>query len=308
MTNRTADQRRQLLITTGRRLFALCAASLAVSVLFLFSGCTTTQLTAEDRSQLGRIGIARAYEKPIVEFSGVPNVATGAAEGVFAGLLYPPAWYLGGPFFFGPMAANYAARCGAQFNHVKDPAQQFDAAVDATRPDELLLKYLADRIEGAGLGGTSILESPLKRLDEGRFNVTSVSGQGIDTVLQIEQLKIGLATSYSDNKGGTTRSCRPKVTVDVVWRLIRVTEGKQIATGSVNTSVTSTGEFPAFFRDAPYTQSILKGLLEEVAGRTICTPGAALSQCSGARRGPATFTPTSVEPVHGNPQGVDLSR
>ena len=296
MTNRTASQRRHVLITTGRRLSALCAASLAVSILFLLPGCATTRtLTPEDKSQLGRIGIAKVYEKPLVEFAGVPNAATGAAAGVIFGLLYPPAWYVGGPFFVGPLSAVNAAGCSAQFNYVKDPGRQFEAAVNAALPDEILFKNLADRIEGAGLGSTSVLESPLKRLDEGRFNVTSISDQSIDTVLQIEHLKIGLETSWSSNKSGVTSSCFPKVTADIVWHLIRVKDGKQIATGSDNVTVTSALGFPTFFRDAPHMQSILKELLERVASGTMCTSGAVSSQCKVARRGPATFAPPSSD-------------
>lgn len=271
---------------TENRLFTppysrITVASFYLLSLFLLSGCASTQskLTAEDKSQLGRIGITKAYEKPIVEFGGVPNVASGGAAGVIGGLLYPPAWMLGGPFFFGPLSATNSARCGAQFNDVKDPGQQFEVAVNATRPNDLLLKYLADRIEGAGLGSPSIIEPALRRLDDGKFDVTSVTDKSIDTVLQIEQIKIGLDVSYSDNPSGITSSCFPKVTADIVWHLIRVRDGKRIAAGSNDWSVTSAHNFSAVFKDALLMQTILNKLLKEVANKTMCRSGVDSFSC-----------------------------
>ncbi len=276
---------------TDKRLFRwhnsrVTVANAYLLSLFLLAGCATTQskLTAEDKSQLGRIGITKAYEKPTVTFGGVPNASGGAKEGVVGGLLFPPAWVVGGPFFFGPLLAVESARCGAQFADVKDPDQQFEAVVNATRPDELLLKYLADRIEGAGLGRAAVLGTPLKRLDEGKFSLTSIADQSIDTVLHIEQFKIELKAVYVNNPGESIRPCRPQVTGDIVWHLIRVRDGKQIASGSDHWVVSSSYRFSAIYQDAALMRSILNELLEKVAIGTMCKSGADSKQCLQAYR------------------------
>jgi len=273
---------------TDKRLFRwhnsrVTVANAYLLSLFLLAGCATTQskLTAEDKSQLGRIGITKAYEKPTVTFGGVPNAASGVAQGVVGGLLFPPAWTAGGPFFFGPLLAVESARCGAQFDNVKNPDQQFEVVVNATRPDEFLLKYLADRIEGAGLGKPAILETPLKRLDGGKFSVTSIADQSIDTVLQIEQFKIGLEAVYVNNSQNI-RPCSPQVTGDIVWHLIRVRDGKQIASGTDQWNVNSSYRFSALYQDAALMRSILNELLEKVANGTMCKSGADSNRCPWA--------------------------
>lgn len=260
---------------TDKRLFRWHDSWIAVVIvlsLLLVSGCTTTKsrLTAEDKSQLGRIGITKAYEKPTVIFAGVPSAAGGAAKGIVGGLLYPPAWLVGGPLFFGPVLAIQSSRCRAQFADVKDPDQQFEAAVNATRPDEVLLRYLADRIEGAGVGRPANLEPSLKRLDKEKFDATSIADQRIDTVLQIEQFKFELIASYSTTHGESIAPCFPEVTGYIVWHLIRIKDGKQIATGADHWSVTFAHGFPAVFQDAALMQSILNKLLEKVASGTMC--------------------------------------
>lgn len=271
----------------------ITVANVCLLFLFLFPGCATTQsrLTAEDKSQLGRIGIIKAYEKPTVVFGGVPNAARGAAGGVFMGLVYPPAWLMGGPFALGPIVAIESARCGGQFANIKDPDQQFEAAVNSARPNEFLLKYLSDRIEGAGLGRPAVLETPLKRLDEGRFNVTSIADQSIDTVLQIEQFKISLLSDIGKNP------CSPELTGDIVWHLIRVRDGKKIAGGSDRWNVKSSSPFSAFYQDAALMRSILSELIEKVANGTMCNSGADPNQCLQAYRR-VTVEPPPVEPPH----------
>jgi hypothetical protein len=176
------------------------------------------------------------------------------------------------------MAGIESARCGRQFANVKDPDQQFEAVVIAARPDELLLKYLADRIERAGLGTPAVLATPLKKLDDGNFNVTSIADQSIDTVLQIEGFNIRHMAWMAEGK-----PCSPRVTVDIVWHLIRVRDGKQIATGSGEWGVISGHRISAFYQDAEHMRNILNELLATVATRTMCDSGADSFYCSRAR-------------------------
>ncbi|HSF47372.1 MAG TPA: hypothetical protein VLA73_03315 [Burkholderiales bacterium] len=269
--------------------------------LLLLAGCATTKskLTAEDKSQLGRIGITKAYEKPTVTFGGVPNAATGLAGGILGGIILPPAWFMGGPFLLGPVMSIESARCGGQFADVKDPDQQFEAVVNATRPDELLLEYLADRIEGAGLGRPAVLGTPLKRLDEGNFGVTSIADQSIDTVLQIEGFNIRHIAFIDEGK-----PCTPLVTGDIVWHLIRVRDGKQIATGSGKWEVRSGHQISAFYQSAALMRDILNELLAGVANETMCKSGADSNSCPRARYVPVAVKPSPVETAPGNPQKV----
>lgn len=229
----------------------------------ILMGCANTPVEEELLSPSGRARLVDLVEvqvtadRPSAEFgSFISENATigtlrGVAEGFAFGLLYPPSWMVGGPFFMAPVSGYFAGRCSKSVSTVEHPIEQLQRHVDA--------------VGSAGFR----LEMSL-RLKQYADSSRDVGTEKPESVYALHVTQLVIALEGETRTKPSDEFCGPELSALAKWRLIRKSDGHEIEDWTTRCrSDAPVGTFAQWFSDSTMVRKDIDELLKELAHNAV---------------------------------------